>query len=473
MVRPSLPTIPFQPTYTVIGTHISTTAYNYLVHQVDPPPVLLTVGWDDDNWDGEIFRPKDVEDEFPRRMFIDEGMPVSPQPFSSRTRTCHQTLDQLLAQFEGTVVAEKTLLTLAAFPLMHLDTLQIQAKTRYLRQAIRFYKGQYTEVGQFDLQTERFLWGVVSRILKAPIEISRDSLIPRVDVTYRHVQNTRGLRSCGKMRSAKPVWSRRRFAISYNFRLASCRYRNLRSLSNYLTIRLKKVEEVCGLCSTWFFTNEDVVKICMYIPNDLLNVRLTPSWSYDTYVHTCPSQYSDINLGMNIQQVNNTGHNIWVFAITSFAALFVTGTTWYLIETINHVRASARSAQNFFEVDAPNYHLAFRLTMLWWLAMHGHISWMWNTMALSRILKNDNTSFISASEIKNSSSSGRRIVSACDYVAYFMNKENAFQAKVTFGINLFGWLHRGRESGYLGLLWGMSDTSANHLFSMLVVREGP
>lgn len=43
---------------------------------------------------------------------------------------------------------------------------------------------------------------------------------------------------------------------------------------------------------------------------------------------------------MNIQQINGSGHNIWVFAVTSIAALLFTGLTWFSIEAINHIKAS-------------------------------------------------------------------------------------------------------------------------------------
>ena len=161
MVQPSLPTSPFQPTYTLVGTQISTIARNYLVHQPDPPPVLLIVGWDDENWDDEAVRPADIDDETSCRRFVAEAatnadIPVSPRTFSSRTRTYHRILDQLLEQFDGAGTVDKYLLTLSTFAMMHLDTLHIQAKTRLVRRAIMFAKGQYGESGNLDLQYERF-----------------------------------------------------------------------------------------------------------------------------------------------------------------------------------------------------------------------------------------------------------------------------------------------------------------------------
>ena len=161
MVRPSLPTSPFEPMYTVVGTQISTIARNYLVHQAEPPPVLLIVGWDDENWDEEVVRPADVDDETSNRRFIAEAaeiadIPVSTQTFSSRTRAYHRVLDQLLEQLNGAWTVDKHLLTLSTFPIMHLDTLHIQARTRSVRRAIIFGKEQYRESRTLDLQHERF-----------------------------------------------------------------------------------------------------------------------------------------------------------------------------------------------------------------------------------------------------------------------------------------------------------------------------
>ena len=140
---------------------------------------------------------------------------------------------------------------------------------------------------------------------------------------------------------------------------------------------------------------------------------------------------------MNVQQINGTGHNIWVFAVTSIAALFITGLTWYLIETINGIRASAQSAQNFFENDAPKYRLAYRIYMLCWLVIDGHSFWMWNTSAWFRILTNDSSFFSPSNEVKMESPSGRRIRSACDYVAYFINPTNVQDFKFSFRLDPF------------------------------------
>ena len=161
MVQPFLPTKPFQPLYTVVGSQISTIARNYLTHQADTPPVQVIVGWDDDNWDDDAFRAADVDDEASERMVLlgaaaNDNVSVSQRSFSTRIQTYRRILDQLLEQSYGTETAEKGFSTLSIFSMMHLDTLHIQAKTRFLRKAIMFDKGRYREPNIVNLQDGRF-----------------------------------------------------------------------------------------------------------------------------------------------------------------------------------------------------------------------------------------------------------------------------------------------------------------------------
>ena len=160
-VQPSLPTSPFQPTYTVVGTQISTVARNYPVHQADPPPVLLIVGWDDDNWDDIYHRPADIDDETSVPIFVsnaasNDDTSISPRTISSRTRTYHKILDQLLEKIGGARTTDKYLLTLSTLPMMHLDALHIQAKTRLVRRRTIFEHRLFAVSGYIKLQDERF-----------------------------------------------------------------------------------------------------------------------------------------------------------------------------------------------------------------------------------------------------------------------------------------------------------------------------
>ena len=159
MVQPSLPTSPFEPTYLVIGSQISTIASNYLAHEANSPPVLLIIGWDDKSWDHESLRPADIDDDESYRPHLVTDIATSTIPsrtFFSRTRIYQRVLDQLIGQINAAEIGDKLLLTLATLPMMHLDTLHIQAKTRILRRSIMFGRGQLRVTGGPDLQAQRY-----------------------------------------------------------------------------------------------------------------------------------------------------------------------------------------------------------------------------------------------------------------------------------------------------------------------------
>ena len=126
---------------------------------------------------------------------------------------------------------------------------------------------------------------------------------------------------------------------------------------------------------------------------------------------------------MNIQQINGSGHNIWTFAVTSVVALLVTGLTWYSIEEINKVRVVLRKIDKDRFKGSPEYSLAFRVFMLWWLVLDGHLSWSWKTRAWSQILGNSNSEFRPLGEEHRfyRTKKGRKLDTACDYVAYHMS----------------------------------------------------
>ncbi len=147
--RPFQPNDPFQPTYTVIGNQIATVARNYIMDQADNPPVLLIVGWNADQWDDFHFhysnnprllkRGWDAVDVSPFRFAtVDEPRrDVTEVPTGSlffRSRTYVKTLDHLLKQNRSAAIEDQQLLVLSTLPMMHLDTLHMNAKIRSLRQ---------------------------------------------------------------------------------------------------------------------------------------------------------------------------------------------------------------------------------------------------------------------------------------------------------------------------------------------------
>ena len=130
---------------------------------------------------------------------------------------------------------------------------------------------------------------------------------------------------------------------------------------------------------------------------------------------------------MNIQQINGSGHNIWIFAVTSVVALLVTGLTWYSIEEINKVRVVLRKIDKDRLKGSPEYSLAFRVFMLWWLVLNGYLSWSWKTRAWSQILSNSDSEFHPLGEEHGfyRTNKGRKLDTACDYVAYHMRCEKS------------------------------------------------
>lgn len=133
---------------------------------------------------------------------------------------------------------------------------------------------------------------------------------------------------------------------------------------------------------------------------------------------------------MNIQQINGSGHSIWIFPVISVAALFVTGLTWYIIEEINKVRISLRKIAKDGLGEVSNNSLAFRMFMLWWLVQNGHLSWTWETRAWKQILSNSSSEFVPLRGNKIPwTREGRELKTACDYVAYHMNSEKVSNEK--------------------------------------------
>ena len=120
---------------------------------------------------------------------------------------------------------------------------------------------------------------------------------------------------------------------------------------------------------------------------------------------------------MNIQQINGSGHNIWLFAITSVVALLITGVVWYSIEEINNIRIFYRDRRK-----APRYGLAYRIYMLGWVVVNGGFPWLRQTGAWSQILSNSKNDFLPALKYKlphgNPETPFR---TACHYVAFFMS----------------------------------------------------
>ena len=107
--------------------------------------------------------------------------------------------------------------------------------------------------------------------------------------------------------------------------------------------------------------------------------------------------YVPVNLatsifGMNIQQLNKSGQNIWVFIATTIVALLVTGSSWLCSKpNYNAVawykkRLVAKIAKSDGEREKQEFALPIRIAMLVWLMRNGHKAWMWKSGASIAIL---------------------------------------------------------------------------------------
>ena len=90
---------------------------------------------------------------------------------------------------------------------------------------------------------------------------------------------------------------------------------------------------------------------------------------------------------MNIQQLNQSGQNIWVFIVTGVLALLITGVSWFCVEVITSYKEWPR--KGITGDSRRNKSLAFRLALLVWLVKNGHTTWMWLSGAWLCILSND------------------------------------------------------------------------------------
>ncbi len=131
--------------------------------------------------------------------------------------------------------------------------------------------------------------------------------------------------------------------------------------------------------------------------------------------------YVPVNLatsifGMNIQQLNKSGPNIWVFIVTTIVALLVTGSSWFCSHTVYHAVAwyrehpVAKNAKSDGKMEKREFALPVRMAMLVWLVCNGHKAWMWKSGAWIAILM-------------DSKCLGQReydtVTTACEYVSVY------------------------------------------------------
>ena len=129
--------------------------------------------------------------------------------------------------------------------------------------------------------------------------------------------------------------------------------------------------------------------------------------------------------GMNVQQLNGSGQQIWVFFMISVAALLITGGLWRLV-THKAVlwykeRPAFKPALDEKECKSQEYGLLLRVAMLVWLDRNGLTSWMSKSGAGAAILTNSNVKLISSRQLRLPARS------ACDHVFTFSSSfESAY-----------------------------------------------
>ena len=145
--------------------------------------------------------------------------------------------------------------------------------------------------------------------------------------------------------------------------------------------------------------------------------------------------------GMNIQQLNGSGQQIWVFFITAVAALLITGGSWlYSSYLATHKailwykeRAAAKKSLNE-ERKSGEYGLLLRIAMLIWLGRNGHTLWMWRSGAWAAILTNNETQMNQKPDSWMYEEPNR---SACDYVSTFSSPSKPSSQDWSFSIRPF------------------------------------
>lgn len=91
---------------------------------------------------------------------------------------------------------------------------------------------------------------------------------------------------------------------------------------------------------------------------------------------------------MNLQQLNQSGQQIWVFLITAAISLAVTALSWFLVEQSNSYLTWLRQ-ENAEWQDRPRYTITVRIALILWLIHNGHTSWARSSGAWWAILTND------------------------------------------------------------------------------------
>ncbi len=171
-VRPFLPGQ--SQHYTAIGTQVVTIARNYSSARADPPPVIVIVGWDDKNWRDDDLQLHEssrqaISDwclnetppfQFPKISDIQhDNVPPETESRYSRSRVYSASLGQLLRHIDCAAITAADLLLLSIMPLLHIDTLQMRAKTRSLRRLIfSAFTSKSSDLAEYGVMKDERFW---------------------------------------------------------------------------------------------------------------------------------------------------------------------------------------------------------------------------------------------------------------------------------------------------------------------------
>ena len=132
---------------------------------------------------------------------------------------------------------------------------------------------------------------------------------------------------------------------------------------------------------------------------------------------------------MNLQQLNQSGQNLWVFIVTGVIALLVTGVSWLCVEVITSYKGLPEKGST--DDSRRNESFTFRVALLVWLVKNGHTAWMWHSGAWLCILSNEKLGKFSA--MARQGSNGEILIidarreKACDYVHSSIQSEKFWE----------------------------------------------
>ena len=159
---------------------------------------------------------------------------------------------------------------------------------------------------------------------------------------------------------------------------------------------------------------------------------MLPRLTYRSTVTILAFIYAPLNTvtsiyGMNIEQINNSGHSIGVFITTAVIVFVTTAISWLTIEEINRTRTWHKEntrpdrAKSDFLDNNNQFTIGVRLSMIWWLIIHGHLTWAWKSKSLSRIRINSGSpNDLTLKHFPMEAPPEQRNVLA--YVAYYMGR---------------------------------------------------